>query len=118
MRLRIGIAEGAERLLAEDDAEAEGRVVCVPLEDADVDAPVELLQEDREVEARRAGPDDLDFHASASWSRSSSSISGVVGNRTSSSQPASSYPRTKSFTARALVRFPAAIFSANGPVNA
>ena len=90
VRLGIGVAERAERLLAEDDAEAERRVGRVPLEDADVDAAVELPQQDREVEARRAGADDLDVHASASWSRSSSSISATVGKRTSSSQPASS----------------------------
>ncbi len=118
VRLRIGVPQGAERLLAEDDAEAERCIGRVPLEDADVGAAVELLQEDREIEARRAGADDLDLHASASCSRSSSSIPATVGKSTSSSQPASSYPRTKSFTARALVRLPAAIFSANGPVNA
>ena len=51
---------------------------------------VELAQQDREVEARRPAADDLDVHASASWSRSSSSISATVGKRTSSSHPASS----------------------------
>ena len=88
--LRIGIAQGAERLLAEDDAESERCIGGVPLEDADVGAAVELLQEDREIEAGRAGADDLDLHASASCSRSSSSIPATVGKSTSSSQPASS----------------------------
>ena len=90
VRLRVRVAQRAERLLAEDDAEAERRVRRVSLEHADVDAAVQLLQEDREVEAGRAGADDLDVHASASASRSSSSISDTVGKRTSSSQPASS----------------------------
>ena len=90
VRLRIGVPQGAERLLAEDDAEAERCIGRVPLEDADVGAAVELLQEDREIEAGRAGADDLDLHASASCSRSSSSIPATVGKRTSSSQPASS----------------------------
>ena len=90
VRLGIGVPQRAERLLAEDDAEAEGRVGRVPLEDADVGAPVELAQQDREIEARRPAADDRDVHASASWSRSSSSISATVGKRTSSSHPASS----------------------------
>ena len=54
VRLGVGVAQCAERLLAEDDAEAEGRIGRVPLEDADVDAAVELAQQDREVEP--AGP--------------------------------------------------------------
>ena len=90
VRLGIGVPERAQRLLAEDDAEAERRIGRVPLEHADVDAPVELAQQDREIEARRPAADDLDVHASASWSRSSSSISATVGKRTSSSHPASS----------------------------
>src|SRR5215216_1528703 len=88
--LGVGIAQRTQRLLAEDDPPAEGRVGCVPLEYTDVDRPVGLLEQDREVEPGRAAADDLDPHASASWSRSSSSMSGVVENRTSSSQPASS----------------------------
>ena len=118
VRLGVRVPQRPERLLAEDDAEAERRVRRVALEHADVDAAIGLAQEDREIEPRRAAADDLDPHASASWSRSSSSASASVGKSTSSSQPASSYPRTKSFTARALVRFPAAIFSAKGPTNA
>ncbi len=90
VRLGIGVPERAEGLLAEDDTEAERRIGRVPFEHADVDASVELAQQDREVEAGRPGADDLDVHASASWSRSSSSISATVGKRTSSSQPASS----------------------------
>ena len=118
MRLWVRVAQRAERLLAEDDAEAERRVRRVALEHANVDAAIGLAQEDREIEPCWAAADDLDLHASASSSRLSSSASATVGKSTSSSQPASSYPRMKSFTARALVRFPAAIFSANGPVNA
>ena len=90
VRLGIGVPQRAERLLAEDDAEAERRVGRVPLEHADVDAPVELAQQDREVEPGRPAAHDRDVHASASCSRSSSSISATVGKRTSSSQPASS----------------------------
>ena len=76
VRLGIRVAQRAERLLAEDDPEAEGRVGRVPLEDADVAPPVELAQENREVEPSRAAADDRDVHASASCSRSSSSMSG------------------------------------------
>ncbi len=90
VRLRVGVAERPERLLAEDDAEAERRVRRVALEHADVDAAIGLPQEDREIEPRRAAADDLDPHESASWSRSSSSASARVGKSTSSSQPASS----------------------------
>ena len=90
VRLGVGISQRAERLLAEDDAEAERRVRRVAFEDADVDAPVELAQQDREVQARRPAADDRDVHAIASWSRSSSPSSGTVGKRTSSSHPASS----------------------------
>ena len=88
--LQVGVAQRTERLLAEDDAEAERRVRRVALEHADVDAAIGLAQEDREIEPRRAGADDLDLHDSASCSRSSSSASATVGKRTSSSQPASS----------------------------
>ena len=90
VRLRIGVAEGAEGLLAEDHAEAEGRVGRISLEDAHVHAAVELPQQDRKVQPGRPCADDLDLHESASWSRSSSSMSDTVGKRTSSSQPASS----------------------------
>src|SRR5919197_664580 len=90
VRLRIGVAERTKRLLAEDDAEAEGRIGRIPLEDADVDTPVELAQQDRQVQPGRPAADDLDIHARASWRRSSSSTSATVGKRTSSSQPASS----------------------------
>ena len=90
VRLRIGVAQRPERFLAEDDAEAEGGIGGVPLEDAHVDPAVELAQQDREVQPGRARADDLDVHASASSSRSSCSASATVGKRTSSSQPASS----------------------------
>ena len=88
--LGVGVAQRPERLLAEDDAEAEGRVGRVALEDADVGGAVELAQENREVQPGRAAADDRDVHASTSCSRSSCSMSATVGKRTSSSQPASS----------------------------
>ena len=91
VRLLVGVAERAERLLAEDDAPAEGRVGGVPLRHPHVDAGVDLLEQDRQVEPGRAGADDRDPHRdTASASRSSSSTSPTVGKRTSSSQPASS----------------------------
>ena len=61
--LRIRVAQRAERLLAEDDAEAERGVRRVALEHAHVDAAIGPTQEDREVEPCRAAADDLDPHA-------------------------------------------------------
>jgi hypothetical protein len=90
VRLGVGIAQRAERLLAEDHAPAEGRVGRVPLQHPHLGRALRLLQQDRQVEPGRPAADDLDLHANASRSRSSSSTSGVVEKRTSSSQPASS----------------------------
>src|SRR4029453_5307698 len=77
MSLGTGAAERAERLLAEDDAPAEGRVRRVPLQRPDLRLAVELLEQDPEIEAGRASPDDLAPHPTASARRSSSSIAGV-----------------------------------------
>ena len=85
---RVGVAQGAQGLLGEDDAEPEGRVGRVALEDRDVVA--RLLHQDREVQARRTGTDDAHLHASTSASRSNCPMSATVGKRISSSQPASS----------------------------
>ena len=79
---------GAQGLLGEDDAEPEGRVGRVALEDREV-VP-RLLHQDREVQARRTGTDDAHLHASTSASRSNCPMSATVGKRISSSQPASS----------------------------
>jgi hypothetical protein len=40
MRLRIGVTQRAQRLLAEDDAEAEGSVGRVPFPDAHLDRSI------------------------------------------------------------------------------
>ena len=90
VRLRVGVAQGAECLLAEDDAPTERRIGSVSFRDPHLDRRVRSLQQDPEVEACRPAADDLDPHVSASASRSSSSGSATVGKRTSSSQPASS----------------------------
>ena len=85
---RVGVAQGAQGFLGEDDAEPEGRVGRVALEDRDVVA--RLPHQDREIQARRTGTDDAHLHASTSASRSNCPMSATVGNRISSSQPASS----------------------------
>jgi hypothetical protein len=90
VRLGVGVAKRAERLLAEDDAEAERGVGRVALEDRDVDRRIDLAQQDREVEPGGPAADHDDLHASASSSRSSWLRLDAVGKSTSSSQPASS----------------------------
>ena len=69
--LGVGVAQRAERLLGEHDAPAERRVGCVALDDGDVMGAVGLLEQDRQVEAGRAGADDAHSHASTSARRSS-----------------------------------------------
>ena len=55
--------EGVERLVREHDSEAEGIVRPVALEDGDAGLRPGLLQEDREIEARRAAADHVNLHA-------------------------------------------------------
>ena len=89
--LLVGVAERAERVLAEDDAPPERGVRRIPLEDGHVEVAVGLLEQDRQVEPGGAAADDRDPHPeTASARRSSSATSPLVGRRTSSSQPASS----------------------------
>ena len=86
----VRVAQAAERLLGEHDAEAERGVGRVALDDDDLVARVGLLEQDREVQAGRAGAEDGRPHARTSASRSSCPGSATVGSSTSSSQPASS----------------------------
>ena len=90
VRLGIGVAQRAERLLAEDDAPAERRIRRVPFRHPHLDRRIRPPEQDPEIEPSRPAADDLDPHAIASASRFSSSGSATVGKRTSSSQPASS----------------------------
>ena len=89
VRLGVGVAQRAERLLREHDAPAERRVGRVALEHGDVVPRVRLRQQDRQLEPRGPGADDPDLHASTSARRSTCAGSATVGNRISSSQPAS-----------------------------
>ena len=58
----VGVADSAEGLVAEDDAEAE-RVACgVAFPDGDLVVRVQLLHEGGEVQSARAAADDCDFH--------------------------------------------------------
>ena len=63
MRLGVRVPQRAERLLAEDDAEAEGGIGLVAPEDAHADPAVELAQQDRQVEPCGPAADDRDVHA-------------------------------------------------------
>ena len=59
---RIGRLQVAERLVGEDDAPAESVVRAIPLDDRDVVRRVQLLHEQREVQAGRAAADADDLH--------------------------------------------------------
>ncbi len=56
--LRVVALEIVERLVGEDDAEAEGVADQVPLVDGDVDERRRLLHQDREIEPGGSGADD------------------------------------------------------------
>lgn len=60
VHLGVGVLDGAEGLVGEDDAEAEGVVGGVALEDRDRAVRVEPFEEGRGVEAARAAADDRD----------------------------------------------------------
>jgi hypothetical protein len=86
----VRVAQAAECLLGEHDAEAERGVGRVALEHHHLVARVRLLEQDREVQTGRAGAEDGRPHARTSASRSSCPGSATVGRSMSSSQPASS----------------------------
>ncbi len=60
--LGIGVAEEGQRLVGEDDAEAEGVARPVALADLDLDRRKGPLHEDAEVEPRRSAADRHDAH--------------------------------------------------------
>ena len=63
-RLAVGLRKPLERRVGEDDAEAEGVVGPVALDDDDVVGGVRLLHEQGEIEPRRTTADADDLHAS------------------------------------------------------
>jgi hypothetical protein len=83
-RLGVGRLDPLQRLVGEDDAEAERVVGSVPFVDPDVVGGVQPLGEDREVEPGRASTHDRDPHGcSSSPGRLARSYAGVpaVGTR-------------------------------------
>src|SRR5581483_6517378 len=75
--------EGIERLVGEDDAEAEGVVRPVALVHRDVPARPGLLRQQREVQPARASPYDGDFHFPPSGTTAVASISSRASLSTS-----------------------------------
>ena len=68
---RVGVGDAAERLVGEDDTEAERVVGSVALPHGDLVIGPELLGESGEVEPSRASTDDCDPHC-ASWTPAAS----------------------------------------------
>ena len=62
---RVVVAEIVQRLVGEDDAEAETVVAPVALEDRDPPARPRLLRQQREIEPGRAAADDGELHGAA-----------------------------------------------------
>ena len=125
VRFVIRSLEGGQRAVRKDHAPAIGHVGGIAFEDGDIVRGVGLFDEQAAIESGRASAENGNLHrvllptpASTSASRSSCAISGMAGKSTSSSQPASSYPRMNWAMDWGLVSSPAAILSANGPVKA
>ena len=119
VRLGIRVAQRPERLLAEDDAESEGRVGRVPLED-----------DGRRPGGRACAGESRDTARPGRRRRSRRSRERLlqpfqlvdVGDRREEDELVAAGLLVAAHVvlqgAAALVRLPAAIFSANGPVNA
>ncbi len=90
--LPVGLGDPVERLVGEDDAEAEGVVGGVPLPDGDLPVRGELLGEGREVQSAGPSSYDCDAHGVPPGASAVVSSSGCWGpaapsrSRTSSGQ--------------------------------
>ena len=78
---RVVAHEVAQRLIGEDDAEAEGIVVTVALVNRDVVGRIGLLHQKAEIEPARTAADDREFHLLSSppgrpWRLSGSILKG------------------------------------------